>query len=86
MVQVSTFPIQEKIENAAQALGDRSLLSKVLGKDLIALESKYHKICLAETLTEVRRMQKKASEDNEATAFDTAFDNLISEIRGDSWE
>ena len=32
LVQVSTFPIQEKIENAAQALGDRSLLSKVLGK------------------------------------------------------
>ena len=28
-------------------------------------------------------MQKKASEDNEATAFDTAFDSLISEIEPD---
>ena len=85
-VQVSNFPIKEKIENAAEALGDRSLLSTVLGNDLVALEAKYHKICLAETLTKARRMQKKASEDNEATAFDTAFDNLISEIPGDSWQ
>ena len=28
-------------------------------------------------------MQKKASEDNEAIALDTAFDNLISEIEQD---
>ena len=28
-------------------------------------------------------MQKKASEDNEATALDTAFGNIISEIEPD---
>ena len=53
-VQVSTFPIKEKIENAAEALGDRSILSTALGNDLIALEPKYHKICLAETLTNAK--------------------------------
>ena len=84
LVQVSTFPIQEKIENAAHSLGDCSLLSKGLGKDLIASGSKYHKICLTETLTKTRRMQKKESEDNETTAFDIAFDNLISQIPDDS--
>ena len=57
--------------------------SKVLGNDSIALEAKYHKHCLAETFTKVRRMQKKPSEDNEATALDTAFDNLNSEIEPD---
>ena len=61
LVQICTFPVQEKIKDAAKELGDHGLLTKVLGNDLIALEVKYHKNCLAEIMTKAKRRESRPS-------------------------
>ena len=87
LVQICTFPVQEKIKDAAKELGDHGLLTKVLGNDLIALEVKYHKNCLAEIMTKAKRRESRPSnEESETSVFDKAFDKLISEIEADFFQ
>ena len=75
LVQICTFPVQEKIKNAAKELGDYGLLAKVLGNNLIALQVKYHKNCLAEIITKAKRRKSRPSnEESETSVFDNAFD------------
>ena len=63
------------------------LLAKVLGNDLIALEVKYHKNCLAEIITKTKRRESRPSnEESETSVFDEAFDKLISEIEADFFQ
>ena len=76
--------MQEKVKIAAQSLDEKELLTKLTNADLIALEAKYHKNCLAEVLAKAKRRQSSTSgpRGNPAT-FDTAFESLISDIETD---
>ena len=85
-MRICTFPVQKKIKNAAKELGDHSLLTKVLGNDLIALEVKHHKDCLAEIITKAKRRESGPSNESETFIFDKAFDKLVSEIEADFFQ
>ena len=68
-------------------LGDHGLLAKILGNNLIALEVKYHKNCLAEIITKAKRRESRPlNEETETSVFDKAFDKLISEIEADFFQ
>ena len=84
LIQVCTFLVQEKIKISAQSLDEKELLTKLTNNDLIALEAKYHKNCLAEVLTKAKTRQNSTSgrRGNRAT-FDTAFESLISDTETD---
>ena len=60
------------------------MLTKLTNNDLIALEVKYQKSCLAEVLMKAKRRQSSTSgtRGNLAT-FDTALESLISDIETD---
>ena len=76
-----------KIKNAAKELGDHFLFAKALGKDLIALEVKYHMNCLAEITTKAKRRESRPlNEESETSVFDKAFDRLIFEIEADVFQ
>ena len=87
LMQICTFPVQEKIKIVAKELGDYGLLADVLGNDLIAFEVKYQKNCLAKIITKAKRRESRPSnEESETSVFDKAFDKLISETEADFFQ
>ena len=83
----STFNIDQNIKKMAQALGDNDLLSKLEGgTDLIAMESKYHKVCYTNFGNRHRAWERKSSglkTSRESEIQCQVFEELVSEIMDD---
>ncbi len=67
--QVSTLGLDARVRQCALKLQDQSLLAKLSGGDLIALEAKYHIQCLVSLYNRARQSKEShQQEDNEGTS------------------
>ena len=57
---VTSLEMEKKVREAAAELLDERLIAKLSEDDLVAIESKYHKTCLAEFYNKVRTFASKA--------------------------
>ena len=65
--QFSTFETDTNVRTIAKDLNDTSLLTKIQGGDLIALESKYHLSCLAKLRNRHRSYLRETDEEISST-------------------
>ena len=81
----SSPKIQDTILDIARALENHKLLTKVLGIDLIAAETKYHKNCLGNLFTKSSRKHMASVERSNQSdyVFEKAFSILVNEINDD---
>ena len=80
LYQVRTTDIWEKIEKAAEVVNDAELLIKVQNQDLIALDAKYHKNCLAVILMKADCQEKNPLIDDDSDIFTSSFQKLIDDV------
>ena len=63
LVSASTLGIGPRIHSLAVDLGDESILAKLVSKDLVALEAKYHKQCYVRFLNRARCLKPETTDD-----------------------
>lgn len=80
--------LDKELRMMATALQDTTLMSKLSGGDLVAIEAKYHLNCLVAYRNQYRSMQRAASSDDGTTTTDEkilqarAFADLVFHIEG----
>ena len=83
LVHIRTFEAQDGLQSAAVLLNNQELLTKVQGQDLITLEAKYHKNCMAHILVQADRQREVAgtnNESNESGILVSAFQKLVADV------
>ena len=78
---VCTMQMQNTFQSAVLAHSDDNLRVKVTGQDLIALEAKYHKNCLAQLLVKSGRLSQTSNAQTE-DVFSKSFNMMLSDLEG----
>ena len=80
LMNVSTFDLCKAIEEAARR-SDESMLLKISGVDLIAVEAKYHKHCRSQYVSKSNLMFADFRVDGEEDVYTQAFQKLRQDIK-----
>ena len=77
--EASTFGMDARVRSAALFVGNQKLLAKLSSGDMIAIEAKYHKKCLAYLYNEVRKKKHEEGkvEDQDGMIHSMVFAELI---------
>ena len=81
LMNVSTFDLCKAIEEAARRRSDESMLLKISGVDLIAVEAKYHKHCRSQYVSKSNLMFADFRVDGEEDVYTQAFQKLRQDIK-----
>ena len=81
LMNVSTFDSCKAIEEAARRRSDESMLFKISGVDLIAVEAKYHKHCRSQYVSKSNLMFADFRVDGEEDVYTQAFQKLRQDIK-----
>ena len=81
LMNVSIFDSCKAIEEAARRRSDESMLLKISGVDLIAVEAKYHKHCRSQYVSKSNLMFVDFRVDGEEDVYTQAFQNLREDIK-----
>ena len=73
----STYDIDMKVRKCAMELKDTSLLAKLAPGDMIALEAKYHRKCLATLYNRARTANSACANEDHADLHGIAFAELV---------
>ena len=85
MHQVLTYSANNAIHEGAKKLSDTELLRKIIDKDLIAQEVKYHKQCYSLFVLKANEVESVPSNGEDCEKFD-AFDKMLSMVDHEIFE
>ena len=80
LTQVANLQVYDTLMNAAKCRNDETMMMRIRGEDLVAMEAKYHRGCYRRYTAAASSSKSNGSDNNIQVEYGSAFLKLINEI------
>ena len=80
LTHVANLQVYDTLMNAAQCRNDKTMMMRIRGEDLVAMEAKYHRGCYRRYTAAASSSKSKEGDKSIQVEYDSAFLKLINEI------
>ena len=80
LTQVANLQVYGKLKNDAQCRNDETMMMRICGEDLVAMEAKYHRGCYRRYAAAASSSKSTWGDTSIQAEYDSAFLKLINEI------